>query len=328
MASSCAPSDSQRNLNAMRLCQYDTPDSPCIHVGAHLTSGLIVDVARLIDQPLKSMIEFIELANNGDIDLHLLRAKLGKLDEKEALKLGALTLDKLHLRAPVTEPPKFFAIAINGRSNWERSIKPENPRPQYFIKLRTCITGPFDPIELPDIGCVGPEVELALIIGKGGKDIAAADASRHIFGYTVHNDLTAHHLRATSEWIRLRRKDGSEEQLTYPGRWKNFDTFSPMGPFLVTPDEVPDPHALAMDAHLNGELVQQGHSSDVVYRIPELIEYLSAAHTLETGDIVSIGTVPAVEPWKMATIDLRKYGGTIDVSIEGVGRLSNPIRAV
>jgi 2-keto-4-pentenoate hydratase/2-oxohepta-3-ene-1,7-dioic acid hydratase in catechol pathway len=312
----------------MRLCQYDTPQSPRCHVGAHLKSGLVVDLSKVLDRPLASMLEFIALTGNGEIDLAALRKTLEALDEKQARDLGALTLDQLHLRAPVTEPPKFFAIAINGRANWERSIKPENARPQYFIKLRTCITGPFDPIELPDIGCVGPEVELALIIGKGGKHIAAADAHRHIFGYTVHNDLTAHDLRSKSEWIRLRRKDGSEEQLTYPGRWKNFDTFSPMGPFLVTPDEVPDPHALAMDAHLNGELVQRGHSSDVVYRIPELIEYLSAAHTLEAGDILSIGTVPAVDPWKMATIDLRKYGGTIDVTIEGVGRLSNPIRAV
>lgn len=312
----------------MRLCQYDTPQSPRCHVGAHLKSGLVVDLSKVLDRPLASMLDFIALTGNGEIDLAALRKTLDALDEKQARDLGALTLDQLHLRAPVTEPPKFFAIAINGRANWERSIKPENARPQYFIKLRTCITGPFDPIDLPDIGCVGPEVELALIIGKGGKHIAAADAHRHIFGYTVHNDLTAHDLRSKSEWIRLRRKDGSEEQLTYPGRWKNFDTFSPMGPFLVTPDEVPDPHALAMDAHLNGELVQQGHSSDVVYRIPELIEYLSAAHTLEAGDILSIGTVPAVDPWKMATIDLRKYGGTIDVTIEGVGRLSNPIRAV
>jgi 2-keto-4-pentenoate hydratase/2-oxohepta-3-ene-1,7-dioic acid hydratase in catechol pathway len=101
-----------------------------------------------------------------------------------------------------------------------------------------------------------------------------------------------------------------------------------MGPYLVTPDEIPDPHDLALDAHLNGELVQQGNSSDAVFRIPELIEYLSAAHTLEAGDIISIGTVPAVEPWKMSSIDLRRFGGSIDVSIAGIGRLSNPIRAV
>jgi 2-keto-4-pentenoate hydratase/2-oxohepta-3-ene-1,7-dioic acid hydratase in catechol pathway len=312
----------------MHFCQFDTPGDTRCRVGVQLASGQIVDVAVLFDRPVASMVDFIALAHDGAIDLADLRSRIDGLDEAAALQLGAYSPDQIHLRAPVTEPPKFFAIAINGKANFERSIKPDNPRPQYFIKLRTCITGPYDPIEIPDIGSVGPEVELALVIGRGGKHIAAADAHRHIFGYTVHNDLTAHDLRAKSEWINLRRKDGSEERLTYPGRWKNFDTFSPMGPFLVTADEVPDPHNLALDAHLNGELVQQGDSSDVVYRIPELIEYLSAAHTLEVGDILSIGTVPAVEPWKMSTIDLRRFGGTIDASIAGLGRLSNPIRAV
>lgn len=311
----------------MRLCQYDTSDDNRCRVGVYV-SDHVVDLAALAGRPFSSMLELIALSARGEFDLDALRDKVKNLDEAAALRLGGLMLENVHLRAPVTEPPKFFAIAINGRANWERSIKPENANAQYFIKLRTCITGPYDPIEIPDIGAVGPEVELALIIGRRGRHIAAADAHRHIFGYTVHNDLTAHDLRAKSEWIRLRRKDGSEEQLTYPGRWKNFDTFSPMGPFLVTPDEIADPHELKLDAHLNGELVQEGHSSDMVYRIPHLIEYLSAAHTLEPGDIISTGTVPAVEPWKMAAIDLRRYGGTIDVSIAGLGRLSNPIRAV
>lgn len=309
----------------MRFCQYDTSDDNRCRVGVYV-AGYVVDLSKLLGRPIGSMLELINLVESGELDLGEISQAAASLDEHAAQQFGGLSLDKVHLRAPVTEPPKFFAIAINGRANWERSIKPDNARPQYFIKLRTCITGPFDPIEIPDIGAVGPEVELALIIGRGGRHISSKDAHHHIFGYTVHNDLTAHDLRAKSEWIRLRRKDGSEEQLTYPGRWKNFDTFSPMGPFLVTPDEVPDPHNLKLDAHLNGELVQEGHSSDVVYRIPELIEYLSAAHTLESGDIISIGTVPAVEPWKMA--DLRRYGGTIDVSIGGLGRLSNPIRAV
>jgi 2-keto-4-pentenoate hydratase/2-oxohepta-3-ene-1,7-dioic acid hydratase in catechol pathway len=311
----------------MRFCQYDTPDDKKCRVGVE-TSGLVVDLTAILKRPITSMVHLITLVEDGEINLDTLRTTVAGFDEAAAKELDGMPADRIHLRAPVTEPPKFFAIAINGRANWERSIKPANARPQYFIKVRTAITGPFDPIEIPDIGSVGPEVELALVIGRGGRHIAAADAAKHIFGFTVHNDLTAHDLRAKSEWIRLRRKDGTEEQLTYPGRWKNFDTFSPMGPFLVTTDEVPDPHNLKLDAHLNGQLVQDGSSSDAVYQIPELIEYLSAAHTLEPGDIISIGTVPAVEPWKMATIDLRKFGGTIDASIEGLGRLSNPIKAV
>jgi len=310
----------------MRFCQYDLGQAR--RVGVRLDDGRILDVSVLTGLPCTSMLALIEAVAQDRLRLDALRETLARLSPSEASALGAVCRDHVHLRAPLTEPPKFFAIAINGKANFARSIKPPNPRPQYFIKLRSCIVGPADAVELPDIGCVGPEVELALIIGKGGKHIAEQDAYDHVFGYTIHNDLTAHDLRARSEWIKLRRKDGSEEHLTYPGRWKNFDTFSPMGPFLVTRDEIADPHALAMQARLNGELVQQGSSADVVYRIPELIAYLSAAHTLEPGDMISIGTVPAAPPWTMGTIDLRRHGGVITATIDGLGELANPIKPV
>lgn len=311
----------------MRLCQFKTTTGALV-VGVQAPSGAIIRLAALDAAGAGSMTAVIEASAAGRLDLAWIAKRVAAFSGSDEVKLEVFTPDSVTLAAPVTAPPKFFAIAINGRENWERSIKPADPKPQYFIKLRTCITGPKDPVEIPDIGSVGPEVELAVVIGKGGKHIPQAEALHHILGYTVHNDLTAHDLRAKSEWIRLRRKDGSEEQLTYPGRWKNFDTFSPMGPWLVTPDEVPDPHALHLSAHLNGELVQEGSTSDCVYKVPELVAYLSAAHTLEPGDIISIGTVPAVPPWTMAKIDLRRYGGVIDVEIDGLGKLSNPIQAV
>ena len=310
----------------MRLCQIKTWQRPV--VGVRAPSGAVLELSGLLANPPASMLELAEAVAEGRLDLSLLSRQVAELTADDERRLGArpLTLDQL--AAPLTRPPKFFAIAINGRANWDRSIKPENPTAQYFIKLHTCITGPADPIELPDIGSVGPEVELALVIGRGGKSIPESDAMASVFGYTIHNDVTAHDLRSRSEWIRLRRKDGSEEQLTYPGRWKNFDTFSPMGPWLVTPDEVPDPHALRMTATLNGQVVQEGVTDDYVYRIPSLISYFSQAHTLEPGDIISLGTVPAVPPWTMAGIDLRQFGGTIECEIEGLGKLSNPIKAI
>ena len=309
----------------MRLCQIKTDARPV--VGVQAPSGAALELRALRNDAPATMVALAEAVADG-MDLASLARDVAALTPADEARLGARHLALEEFAAPVTRPPKFFAVAINGRANWERSIKPENPTAQYFIKLHTCITGPGDPIELPDIGSVGPEVELAVVIGRGGKHIAAADAMAHVLGYTIHNDLTAHDLRAKSEWIRLRRKDGSEEQLTYPGRWKNFDTFSPMGPWLITPDEVPDPHALRLTATLNGEVVQEGTTADFVFRVPALIAYLSAAHTLEPGDIISTGTVPAVAPWTMAGIHLRKFGGTVECEIEGFGKLSNPIRAV
>jgi 2-keto-4-pentenoate hydratase/2-oxohepta-3-ene-1,7-dioic acid hydratase in catechol pathway len=270
----------------------------------------------------------IEAVAAGAFDLAALAREVAALTPAQETALGAIIPTLGEFAAPITRPPKFFAIAINGRANWERSIKPEGATAQYFIKLRTCITGPGDPVEIPDIGSVGPEVELAVIIGKGGKHIPEDRALDHVFGYTIHNDLTAHDLRAQKSWIRLVRKDGSEEQLTYPGRWKNFDTFSPLGPWLVTPGEVPDPEALRMSAHLNGELVQEGSTAEFVFKVPQIITFLSQAHTLEPGDIISTGTVPAVAPWTMAGIHLRKYGGQISCEIEGLGQQINSIKAV
>jgi 2-keto-4-pentenoate hydratase/2-oxohepta-3-ene-1,7-dioic acid hydratase in catechol pathway len=234
-------------------------------------------------------------------------------------------VDSVRIGAPVTRPPKFFAVAINTRHNWERAIKPPKPNPTYFIKLNTCIIGPTDTIHIPDVGYVGPEVELAVIIGKGGKNIPVENALDHVFGYTVHNDITAHEMRKTTEWIQVPRPDGTEERLTYSGRYKNYDTFSPMGPWLHTANEVPNPNGLTLRAWLNDDLVQEGTTADHVYSAQFLISYLSKAHTLEAGDIISTGTVPPKPPWTHPKINLGQIGGVLTTRIDGLGDLCNPI---
>ncbi len=235
---------------------------------------------------------------------------------------------KTQICAPVSRPQKFFAIAINRHGGWDTAIKPDNPHPTYFVKLSSCIVGPHDAVRIPDVGQVGPEIELLVVIGKGGRDIPEDEALQHVFGYAVHNDITAHQMRKTSEWIRMVREDGSEEHLTYPGRYKNFDTFSPIGPWLVTADAVSDPDNMRLKAWLNDDLVQDGSTSGHVFNTAHLISYLSRAHALEPGDIISTGTVGAVAPWRMATIDLGKIGGTLHSEIEGLGRMANPIEFV
>ena len=310
----------------MRLCQLKSEAGPLPAV--QTPSGDVLALSALVPDAPATMEALIEAAAKGRVDLAAISKDVAALTPQDEARLGTVPADLTALAAPVTCPPKFFAIAINGRANWERSIKPDGATAQYFIKLRTCITGPGDPVEIPDIGAVGPEVELAVIIGKGGKHISEARALDHVFGYTIHNDLTAHDLRSQKSWIKLVRKDGSEEQLTYPGRWKNYDTFSPLGPWLVTPDEVPDPGNLRMTARLNDDLVQDGTTADFVFDVPQLIAFLSQAHTLEPGDIISTGTVPAVAPWTMAGMDLRHYGGQITCEIEGLGKQINPIKAI
>ncbi len=274
---------------------------------------------------LKTLIEA------GEDALLASRELLKKISTAEGRNIFAdqiYSFEDSRLLAPVSNPQKFFAIAINRHGGWDSAIKPKKPNVTYFIKLSSCIVGRKDIIKIPDVGQVGPEVELAIIIGRHGKDIPPEKALDHVFGYTVHNDITAHQMRKTTEWIRMKRADGSEEHLTYPGRYKNFDTFSPMGPWLVTPDEAPHPDKAILNAWLNGEHVQHGSTKHHVYNSAHLISYLSRAHALIPGDIISTGTVGPVAPWTMAEIDLGRIGGTIHASIEGIGCLSNPIKFI
>lgn len=319
----------------MKLCQIETENGERA-IGLAGADGRIANLHKLYDAGKNGAgsgynvpDELLQLINDGDAGMAAARSVDERLNAEPAILDDAGNIfdsAEIKICAPVSRPPKFFAIAINTRANWDRSIKPENPHPHYFIKLHTCIIGPDETVHIPDIGYVGPEVELAVIIGKGGKNIPEDKAIDHVFGYTVHNDITAHEMRKTTEWIDIRRPDGTGERLTYPGRYKNYDTFSPMGPWIVTPDEAPNPNELMLRAWLNDDLVQEGSSKEHVYTTQKLISYLSEAHTLEPGDIISTGTVPPKPPWTHPKINLGQIGGVLTTKIDGIGEFKNPIQ--
>jgi 2-keto-4-pentenoate hydratase/2-oxohepta-3-ene-1,7-dioic acid hydratase in catechol pathway len=194
--------------------------------------------------------------------------------------------------------------------------------------LPSCITGPFDPIEIPDIGVVGSEVEVAAILSKGGKSIPKEQARDHIFGYTVVNDVTAHDLRTYEEWIIHIDKEGKEEKLTYAGRYKCYDTWAPMGPWIVTPDEIGDVTNLDMHAKQNDILLQEGNTNELVYTHEELLAYMSRFHTFLPGDILLSGTVKAAPGRHILRDNVRASGGVLESSVQGLGVMKNPIKAV
>ena len=236
---------------------------------------------------------------------------------------------QVHLHAPVRRPPKFFAVAINHRAMMARTKRaPDSTAAHYFIKLHTTIVGPYDPIEIPPIGQVGSEVELVAVIGKGGKNIPLENALDHVYGYMLHNDVTAHEMRRTREWVVVNPGTEKEERLSYPGRYKNIDKTAPLGPWLVARDEIPDPQTILLQTWLNGSLCMEGNTADHMFPIAELVSYISSAHTLEPGDLISSGTVPAQAPWTFATIDYLKHGGVAETEGTGLGRQRNPIVAI
>jgi 2-keto-4-pentenoate hydratase/2-oxohepta-3-ene-1,7-dioic acid hydratase in catechol pathway len=221
----------------------------------------------------------------------------------------ATPLTYVKLLAPIARPPKLICVGLNYRDHAAES-KMEIPKvPTIFCKFPTAVIGPGDPIVLPKNSQEPDyEAEMAFVIGKGGRHIPADRWQEHVFGYTNLNDVSARDFqRATSQWI----------------MGKTFDTFAPMGPAIVTPDEAGDPHALDIRLTINSEVFQHSNTRHLIFGIPDLIAYLSSVFTLEPGDVVSTGT-PAGVGFARKPPRFLRHGDVVAVSLQGLGELRNP----
>jgi len=227
---------------------------------------------------------------------------------------AAAAVDPAGLRylSPIPRPPKLICIGLNYRDHAEESKLAIPEVPTVFCKFATAVTGHGQPVVLPK-NSVKPdyEAEFAVVIGKGGRHIAEQDWAQHVFGYTILNDVSARDFQmATSQWM----------------IGKTFDTFAPIGPVIVTADEIEDPHNLRISLLLNGELLQDSNTSNLIFRIPALIAHLSSVFTLEPGDIIATGTPAGVGFARKPPRWLRP-GDQMVTRIEGIGELHNPIVA-
>jgi 2-keto-4-pentenoate hydratase/2-oxohepta-3-ene-1,7-dioic acid hydratase in catechol pathway len=223
-----------------------------------------------------------------------------------------LPLRSVQLLAPVPRPPKIICVGLNYRDHAIES-KMEIPKvPTIFSKYATAVIGPGESIVLPKNSTKPDyEAEFAFVIGKGGRHIPAAQWQEHVFGYTIVNDVSARDFQmATSQWM----------------MGKTFDTFCPIGPYLVTADEIADPHALDISMTINGEVLQSSNTCNLIFPIPDLIAYLSSVFTLESGDIVSTGTPAGVGAGRTPPRWL-KPGDDVVVRVAGLGELRNPVVA-
>jgi 2-keto-4-pentenoate hydratase/2-oxohepta-3-ene-1,7-dioic acid hydratase in catechol pathway len=230
------------------------------------------------------------------------------IDELARRKL-AYPLKRIRLLPPIPTPARnIFCLGRNYADHAAERGAAVPEHPVYFTKPDTCVVGPGDDVIHHAVTSeLDYEVELAVVIGSIGRDIARADALAHVFGYTVINDVTARDLQKRhGQWF----------------KGKSLDTFCPMGPTLVTADEIPDPQALAISLRVNGEVRQQSHTSKMIFPVAQCIEVLSQGMTLRPGDIIATGTPDGVGA---ATGNFLKAGDRVEAEVEGVGTLANKI---
>ena len=216
------------------------------------------------------------------------------------------------LAAPLPRPPKIICIGLNYRDHAEESKMAIPEVPTVFSKYPNTVIGPRAPIVLPKNSTKPDyEAEFAVVIGKGGRHIPESAWREHVFGYTVINDVSARDFQmATSQWM----------------IGKTFDTFCPMGPAIVSADEIEDPHNLRISLTINGETLQDSNTKNLIFGVPKLIAYLSGVFTLEPGDIISTGTPAGVGFARKPPRWLRP-GDEVSVTVAGVGTLVNPVIA-
>lgn len=251
-------------------------------------------------------------------------------------EFARIPIEAVRWLPPVPQPGKICGIALNNSASNSRKISAPD-HPAFFLKPSSCLVGSGVPLFMRSYyGSVHPEPELAMIIGQTARDVDAADAMNHIFGYTIFNDITGNGMRAQDMFhyraLYASEKDPSkieqrEQHLSYAGRYKGTDHFGVMGPWLVTRDEVPDPDNLSVTCKVAGEMVAEDSTRYYNYKVAEILSFISQFHTLSPGDVISCGTAfnPAANRKSIHHANFQVTGGPVEISIEKLGTQFNPV---
>lgn len=287
----------------MKLVTYK-PRASSAQLGA-IVDNRVVNLAEASGGALPNdMRAFLEL---GEAGLALAQQVLSA----EIAAENSAPLSDVKLLAPITNPNKVIAIGLNYLDHIRESNAQTPKIPIMFTKYTSSIIGDGDTIHWDpnETAKVDWEVELAVVIGKRAYRVSEDSVFDYVVGYTVCNDVSARDLQSErgDQWI----------------RGKSMDTFCPLGPCIVTKDEIADPHNLKLRTLVNGETMQDSNTSELLFKIPHLVSYLSRAFTLFPGDVIITGTPPGVGMGKKPPIFL-KHGDVVSVEIDGIGKLTNP----
>ncbi len=280
----------------MRLATFTERDSTRIGV---VTEDRVIDLSRLTPDLPRDMVGFLTAGTEAAA---IARSAQHRAD-------ASIPLEDVHLEAPVLRPRKFMGIGVN----YPRADLPavyaqalERGDQIWFNKQVTCVNGPFDPIELPTgTKNLIHEAELAIVIGRQCRHVSEADARHAIAGYVVCNDVTV------VDWV-LRSPTAT--------LGKSFDTHGPIGPWIVTADELKDPHDLGLRGFVNGTAREAGHTSQMLFDCFEIVAYLSQVFTLEPGDILTTGTPARLK-------EPLRTGDVVRCEVDGIGYIENRIVA-
>lgn len=282
-------------------------DESQYRIGAIISDDKIIDLTALVSG--KSLTAQ-GLLNCFDLEQDFVEQARSAINNKSESTFTFTARKDIQICAPVPRPGKIICIGLNYRDHAKESGMGIPKSPIVFSKFGNCVVGTNQPIVSPKISSqVDYEAELAFVVGRKAKNVRKEDAVKYVFGYTNFNDVSARDLQfADGQWQ----------------RGKSCDTFAPLGEYIATTDEIEDPHNLKIHFRLNGETLQNSNTRELIFKIPELIEFLSQTITLEPGDIIATGTPPGVGFTRKPPVFL-KDGDLAEVEIEGLGILSNPV---
>ena len=295
----------------------------------------LADIAHAIGAtPLPA--DMIGLIESGDEGLRFLRAAQEYAADNQIETIDPAAVE---WHPPVRRPSKILGIALNNSASDARKISaPEHPL--FFMKPASSLVGHGGEIVVHDYyGSVHPEPELAVVIGKPCRAVASEDAYDVVYGYSIFNDMTGNAMRAEDRvhyYALYPRPENPaevervEQHLSYAARYKGADTFGPMGPWLVTKDEIPDPHALEVRCWHKDELIADDSTAYYKYSVTATIAFITRFHSLWPGDVIAMGTAfrPGAAKRSLHTADVTKFGGPVKVEITGLGTLVNPVRRI
>jgi 2-keto-4-pentenoate hydratase/2-oxohepta-3-ene-1,7-dioic acid hydratase in catechol pathway len=281
----------------MRLITYKAQNDARLGL---LRDDHVIDLATASDGRLPSdMRTFLQQGENA--------MRLARQVGENAV--ASLALSEVTLLAPIPNPSKVVAIGLNYMDHCrEQNIEPPEA-PIIFAKFPSAVVGPgaairWDPALTRKVDY---EVELAVVMGRTARRVSAADALDYVAGYTICNDVSARDLQfGDRQWV----------------RGKSLDTFCPLGPWLVTRDEIPDPHDLSIRCTLNGDVMQDSTTAEMIFGVPQLVEFISRAFTLLPGDVIATGTPDGVGVFRSPQVFM-KDGDVVTLEVEGLGQLTN-----